>query len=421
MIAEPGARVGFAGRRVIEETVGEKLPADFQTAEYLLEHGQLDLVVPRKEMKDTIAQIFRMHGFFPENFEVMDHTPSYSTVLGKKITKPKKDIPLEFEKPLLTIQKQIKDLEVSVKTDTEQEFLDNLKKQYAEVEANTYKNLSAIDITRVARHPNRPNVEDFLNMMCADSKWIELHGDRAGTDDQAMLCALAEIEGVNFMVVGTRKGRSIKENQKRNFGMPQPEGYRKARRFFEHADKFGIPILTFIDTPGAYPGLNAESNGQSIAIAENLKSLADLTVPVVSIVTGEGGSGGALAIGVANNVLMLENSVYSVISPEGCAAILWRTRDKAADAAEALKITAPNLLKLGVIDEVVAEPLGGAHKDWEATATNLQEQILKHYNKLSKQSPDELRDSRMKKFYALGRFEENAKPIASKKTKAESQ
>lgn len=402
-IAEPGARIGFAGRRVIEETVREKLPADFQTAEYLLEHGQLDLVIHRKELKAKIAQIFRMIGFFPKDFQVPDHSLAQANVTV--IAKPKKDIPLEFEKPLLTIEKQINEIDKKVKNNEEQKSLDVLKKQYKEVESSIYKSLTPIDRTKIARHPNRPNTEDYLNMM-SNGKWIELHGDRAGTDDQAIICALSEIEGLPFMAIGTRKGRSIKENQKRNFGMPQPEGYRKAKRFFKFADKFNLPIVTFIDTPGAYPGLNAEANGQSIAIAENLKTLADVEVPVLAIVTGEGGSGGALAIGVANKVIMLENSVYSVISPEGCAAILWRTRDKAAEAAEALKITASDLLELGIVDEVIDEPTGGAHKHWEEVATNIQEVLMKHLRDMQSLNPTDLKLNRMEKFYSFGRFEE---------------
>lgn len=408
IIAEPKARIGFAGRRVIEETVREKLPADFQSAEYLLEHGQVDLIVERKNLKTKIAQLLRMHGFYPADFKVPD-------AAGKEINKettlvkmPKKDIPMDFEKPLLKIQTEIQTIEKQISTENDQQLLAKLKENYKKVEQSIYQNLSAIDITKIARHPNRPNVEDYLNMTCGSDKWIELHGDRAGTDDQAMLTALAEMDGIHFIAIGTKKGRSIKDNQKCNFGMPQPEGYRKAKRFFEYAQKFNLPIVTFIDTPGAYPGVNAEANGQSIAIAENLKALAELKVPVVAIVTGEGGSGGALAIGVANKVLMLENSVYSVISPEGCAAILWRTRDKAADAADALKITAKDLLGLKVIDEIIPEPLGGAHKDWTMTTQNIQEAILRNLRELMKSSGEELYEGRVKKFYAFGQVLETS-------------
>lgn len=413
IIAEPKARIGFAGRRVIEETVREKLPEDFQSAEYLLEHGQIDLIIERKNLKSKIAQILRMHGYHPLNFKVPDLANHDLLIGANTVTAPDKEIPLDFEKPLLKIKAEMATIEKQIKTDNDQKLLEKLKLHYKDVEKSIYKNLSAIDVTKIARHQNRPNMADYLSMMCGKDKWIELHGDRAGTDDQAILTALVEMDGICFVAVGTRKGRNIKENQKCNFGMPQPEGYRKAKRFFEHAQKFNLPIVTFIDTPGAYPGVNAEANGQSIAIAENLKSLASLTVPVLAIITGEGGSGGALAIGVANKVLMLENSVYSVISPEGCAAILWRTRDKAADAADALKITSKDLYQLEVIDEVIPEPLGGAHKDWTITAQNMQDSLLKNLRALIKLNGEKLYQSRVEKFYSFGKIA-NLETLASK-------
>ncbi len=418
LIAEPGARIGFAGRRVIEETVREKLPADFQTAEYLLEHGQIDLIVERSEMKSTLARLLKIHGFSPVNFKVSDTVTAkllnnQSSALAGTVEQPKKEIPLEFEKPLHKIQEEIKALEKRITSPEDRAQIEQLKEQYKKVEQSTFSNLSAIDITRIARHPNRPNCEDYLNMICGKSKWIELHGDRAGSDDEAILTAMFEIDGIACIAVGTRKGRSIKENQKRNFGMPQPEGYRKAKRAFEYANKFGLPIVTFIDTPGAYPGLSAEANGQSIAIAENLKALAKLRVPVLAIITGEGGSGGALAIGVANKVLMLENSVYSVISPEGCAAILWRTRDKAPEAAEALKMTAKDLKELNVIEEVLAEPMGGAHRDWANTAETVQEAILRNLRELMKLAPEKLYEARVEKFYAYGKVNDAKKKLTA--------
>lgn len=408
IIAEPKARIGFAGRRVIEETVREKLPADFQSAEYLLEHGQVDLILDRKHMKTELAKILRMHGYQTKDIKVPDSF-SGSKAEMTEVEQPKKEIPLDFEKPLLKIQDEINYLQKKVDNEIDQGLLNELKKKYKEVEKAIFNNLKPIDITKIARHPNRPNIEDFLNIIVGQTKWIELHGDRAGADDEAILTALVELEGVSFVAVGTRKGRSIKENQARNFGMPQPEGYRKAKRFFEYANKFNLPVVTFIDTPGAYPGLSAEANGQSIAIAENLKALADLTVPVISIVTGEGGSGGALAIGLANRVIMLENSIYSVISPEGCAAILWRTRDKAPEAAAALKITAKDLKELGIVDEVIPEPTGGAHKDWNAIAEAVYKSLVKHLQDLNKLSGNQLCESRMQKFYSIGEFEEQKK------------
>ena len=417
IIAEPKARIGFAGRRVIEETVREKLPSDFQSAEYLLEHGQVDFIVERKDMREKLSSLLRIHGYFPKNVSAPDSLSIHPEVQDATALQPKKEISLEFEKPLQKIQEEIKKLEKSVSNNEDKALLNKLNRQYAEVKKNIFKNLSAINITRIARHPNRPNIEDYLNCFIGTDKWIEMHGDRAGTDDQAMLIALVEMDGIAFMAIGTRKGRTIKENQKRNFGMPQPEGYRKAKRAFEHANKFKLPIVTFIDTPGAYPGLNAEANGQSIAIAENLKSLASLDVPVLSIVTGEGGSGGALAIGVANKVVMLENSVYSVISPEGCAAILWRTRDKAPEAAEALKITAKDLMELGIADEIVKEPLGGAHKDWKNMSDSLREVLIRNLKELQMMSPEEITQQRMEKFYSFGQFSESDINSSKKKIK----
>ncbi|MDA0772444.1 MAG: acetyl-CoA carboxylase carboxyltransferase subunit alpha [Cyanobacteria bacterium] len=414
LIAEPGTRIGFAGRRVIEETVREKLPGDFQTAEYLLAHGQIDFIVDRNAMKMRLATLLRIHGFAPKQLKVSDTITARPFKLNQ-IDQPKKDIILDFEKPLAKIQEEIKLLEKRISNNADKAQINQLKAQYSKVEANTYASLSPIDITKIARHPNRPGAEDYLNMICGKDKWIELHGDRAGTDDEAVLTALVEHDGLAFVAVGTRKGRGIKENQKRNFGMPQPEGYRKAKRIFEYANKFNLPIVTFIDTPGAYPGVNAEANGQSIAIAENLKALAGLEVPVLSVVTGEGGSGGALAIGVANRVLMLENSVYSVISPEGCAAILWRTRDKAPEAAAALKITAKDLLGLKVVEELIAEPQGGAHKNWAITAEAVQEAVFRNLKELVKMSARELYQDRKTKFYAYGKVDDSIKEKISSK------
>jgi acetyl-CoA carboxylase carboxyl transferase alpha subunit/acetyl-CoA carboxylase carboxyl transferase beta subunit len=416
IIAEPQARVGFAGRRVIEETVREKLPSDFQSAEYLLEHGQIDFIVERKDLKNKLTSLLRIHGYSPENVAIPDSPAALQEEQpSAKALQPKKEIALEFEKPLQKIQDEIKKLEKTVSSNDDKALLNKLNQQYSEVEKNIYKNLTAIDITKIARHPNRPNIEDYLNCFIGENKWIEMHGDRAGTDDQAILTALVEMDGIAFMAIGTRKGRNIKDNQKRNFGMPQPEGYRKAKRAFEHANKFNLPIVTFIDTPGAYPGLNAEANGQSIAIAENLKSLASLQVPVLSIVTGEGGSGGALAIGVANKIVMLENSVYSVISPEGCAAILWRTRDKAPEAAEALKITAKDLQALGIADEIVNEPLGGAHRNWEAIANDLREVITSNLKELMSLSKAQIMEQKTQKFYSFGEFNETQTKLQEKK------
>src|SRR3989338_2455024 len=311
-------------------------------------------------------------------------------------------VPLDFEKPLFALSKQIIELESKTIHNGNKKTVENLKIQYENVKSEIYKNLSPIDKVKIARHPQRPYPLDYINLI--SPTWYELHGDRTGKDDYAIVGGLIEIDVQTIMAIGTQKGRNIKENQKRNFGMPSPEGYRKALRLFYHAEKFNIPILTFIDTPGAYPGLEAEAHNQSQAIAMNLRELAGLTVPVISVIIGEGGSGGALAVGVANRILMLENSVYSVISPEGCSAILWRTKDKAADAANALKITAQDLFELGIIDEIIPEVECGAHYNPKETSQDLLISLKHHLQELSKLTPEEIKKDRQEKIRTIGKF-----------------
>ena len=313
-------------------------------------------------------------------------------------------IPLDFEKPLIALSKQISELEEKTLKKGDGKIIDDLKNQYEKVKEQIYKNLSPIERIKIARHPQRPYALDYIQTI--SPTWYELHGDRTGKDDEAIVGGLIEIDGQTIMAIGTQKGRNIKENQKRNFGMPSPEGYRKALRLFHHAEKFSFPIVTFIDTPGAYPGLEAEAHNQSHAIAMNLRELAGLTVPIIAIVTGEGGSGGALALGIANRILMLENSVYSVISAEGCAAILWRTKDKASEAASALKITAQDLYELSVIDEIISEADGGAHYNQKQTCENVLNAIKNHLKELKELSPKELKTDRQEKFRRMGVFTE---------------
>lgn len=311
-------------------------------------------------------------------------------------------IPLDFEKPLIALSKQIAELEEKTLHNGNKKLVNELKDKYEKVKEETYKNLTPAERIKIARHPQRPYALDFIQQI--SPTWYELHGDRTGKDDEAIVGGLIEIDGQTVMAIGTQKGRNIKENQKRNFGMPSPEGYRKALRLFYHAEKFNFPIVTFIDTPGAYPGLEAEAHNQSHAIAMNLRELAGLTVPVIAVVTGEGGSGGALALGVANRVLMLENSVYSVISAEGCAAILWRTKDKASEAASALKITAKDLYDLNIIDEIIPETEGGAHYDHKQTCEDVLSVIKKHLSELKELTPEELKKDRQEKFRRMGVF-----------------
>jgi len=319
-----------------------------------------------------------------------------------------KHIPLEFEKPLELLAQQIAKLEEQVADNPElDKDIDRLQGQYERLRKSLYSNLKPLDHLAIARHPQRPYTRDYLVRW--DAEWIELHGDRKGADDPAMVCGLVNFsDDLRAIVIGTQKGRSLRDKQLCNFGMPQPEGYRKALRMFKHAEKFGIPIVTLIDTPGAYPGLAAEEHNQAQAIAVNLLELSGLTVPVVAVVTGEGGSGGALAIGVANRILMLEHSVYSVISPEGCASILWRSAEKATEAAQAMRITAREILELGVIDGVIDEPLGGAHQDLDQVAEATKKALLKCLAELSKMTPDEVRRDRQNKFRSIGAFREKS-------------
>jgi acetyl-CoA carboxylase carboxyl transferase subunit alpha len=266
----------------------------------------------------------------------------------------------------------------------------------------SYRNLSAVERVQMARHPKRPYTLDYIDRIFTD--FVELNGDRSFRNDEAIVCGWARLDGRPVMLVGHQKGRDMKENLRRNFGMPHPEGYRKALRLMHQAEKFGHPIITLIDTPGAYPGLGAEERGQAEAIARNLREMARLRVPVIAVVIGEGGSGGALALGVADRILMLENAVYSVISPEGCAAILWKTAGAKDKAAEALRLTASDLAALGVIDVIVPEPVGGAHTDWDATSGAMRVALLHQLAELDPLSPDERRAQRWRKFEQMGEW-----------------
>ena len=313
---------------------------------------------------------------------------------------------LEFEKPILEIQKKIDEFK-KMSLESGMDFngeIENLEKQANEIKKEMYESLKPSQKLQIARHSERPNFLDYTNMMCEN--FVELHGDREGADDRAIIGGLATIAGRNVMLVGTQKGKSTKENLEYNFGMPQPQGYRKALRLFKHAEKFRLPIITLIDTPGAYPGITAEQTGQGIAIAVNLREMSKLTVPVIAVITGEGCSGGALGLAVANRVFMLEYAYYTVISPEGCASILWRDASKAADAADALKITADDLLKYGIIDGKIQEPLGGAHTNPQDMSDRLKNALIGALEELDSYSPEELKAQRYSKFRGMGVFNE---------------
>src|SRR6266511_1321324 len=303
---------------------------------------------------------------------------------------------LEFEKPLLALQNRIVQLRASDDPDAVRGEIAKLEDRLGRLQQKIYSHLTPWQRAQLARHPKRPHTLDFFQLLLED--FVELHGDRVFGDDKAIVGGLARFEGQAVVVVGHQKGRDTRENIARNFGMPHPEGYRKALRLMELAGKFGKPILTFIDTPGAYPGLGAEERGQGEAIARNLREMAGLGTPIVCVVTGEGGSGGALAIGVGNRVLMLEHAIYSVISPEGCAAILWADAAKAPEAAQLMRVTAADLQRLGVIDGIVPEPVGGAHRNWEETAANLRSALREALWELRSVSPGDLVAQRAQKF-----------------------
>lgn len=310
---------------------------------------------------------------------------------------------LEFERDLDELREHIAELDRDAGADTDSNVARELAILQLELEARTadiFANLTPWQRVQLARHPQRPHTQDYIDRLCSD--FTELHGDRRFADDPSVLAGLATFEGRSVIVVGHQKGRSTAENVERNFGMAHPEGLRKALRLFDMAERFGRPVLTFLDTPGASPTLDDEKRGQSWAIAENMARLARLRVPVIVTVIGEGGSGGALALGVGDRVLMLEHTIYSVASPEAAAAIIWRDSDHAEEAAAALRLTAPDLLRAGLIDRVVPEPDGGAHRDFDAAAANLRAELAPMLQEICSQNTDDLVDARYAKFRAMG-------------------
>jgi len=313
---------------------------------------------------------------------------------------------LEFEKPIAELEKKIEELTLFTSNgniDLEEEIL-KLQKKSDQLLAEIYSRLSPWQKVQISRHPNRPYTLDYIEAILAD--FTEMHGDRGFADDPAIVCGMAKLDGMPVVIIGHQKGRTIKERVFRNFGQPNPEGYRKALRLMRFAEKFKKPIITFIDTQGAYPGIGAEERGQGESIARNLYVMSQLKVPIVAVVIGEGGSGGALALGVADRVLMLEHATYSVISPEGCAAILWNNGAKASEAAELLKITAQDLFHMNVIDEVVEEPIGGAHRDARRASELLKEAITRNLAEIKNTSSDELVKLRYEKFRKLGTYDQ---------------
>jgi acetyl-CoA carboxylase carboxyl transferase subunit alpha len=315
---------------------------------------------------------------------------------------------LDFEQPIAELEQRIEELRF-VQDDSAVDISEEIQRRGKKSQALTkeiYVKLTPWQVAQVARHPQRPYTLDYVSMLF--THFEELHGDRAFADDQAIVCGLARFDGTACMVIGHQKGRDTKEKIARNFGMPKPEGYRKALRAMKLAEKFGLPVCTFVDTPGAYPGIDAEERGQSEAIGRNLCVMAALRTPVVVIVIGEGGSGGALAIAVGDVTLMMQYATYSVISPEGCASILWRSADKAPEAAEVLGITASRLKALGLIDKIVNEPLGGAHRDPQAAAQALKKPLAEALRQLQAKKPKELVEARLERLMSYGKFKETA-------------
>lgn len=315
---------------------------------------------------------------------------------------------LDFEQPIAELERKIEELR-SVHDDASLDIskeIDQLQKKSQALTKDIYSKLTAWQISQVSRHAQRPYTLDYIQGMFTD--FHELHGDRAFADDPAIVGGLARFEGEPVMVIGHQKGRDVKERQRRNFGMPRPEGYRKALRLYRLAEKFGLPIITLIDTPGAYPGIGAEERGQSEAIARNLYVMAELKTPIIGVIIGEGGSGGALALGVVDHLMMLQYSTYSVISPEGCASILWKSAQKAPEAAETLAITAPRLKTLGLVDRVLPEPMGGAHRDPETMMQVLRSALKDELARLKVMSINNLLEARLDRLMSYGKFKEVA-------------
>ncbi|UCG92744.1 MAG: acetyl-CoA carboxylase carboxyltransferase subunit alpha [candidate division WOR-3 bacterium] len=308
---------------------------------------------------------------------------------------------LDFERPIIELEKKIEELKG---IDGVEEEITRLKAQAEKLKKRIYSNLSRWQRVQLARHPRRPLALDILSVVTND--FVELHGDRRFRDDWAVVSGIAKLDNVSVTIVAQQKGRDTKEKIKRNFGMPHPEGYRKALRVMKMAAKFNMPVITMVDTPGAYPGVGAEERGQSEAIAVNLFECATLPVPIIVLILGEGGSGGALALALGDRILMLENAIYSVISPEGCASILWRDASRNKEAAEALRLTAQDLAQFRIIDEIIPDPVGGAHMDIDKTAKNIKEALLKHVQQLLEIPAEELISSRIKKYQNMGVYSE---------------
>lgn len=385
ILAEPGALIGFAGPRVIEQTIGQKLPEGFQRAEFLLEHGFVDQIVKRNEMKEVLGKLIELH-----------QKPGDTELNTKEnIVEEAKSVNLSFEKEQETGSKIQIDSKLKVKNENRAEN----EKTNADLKGQTVftgTKKSAWERVTQSRRKDRPTGQDYIDILFDD--FVELHGDRYYKDDRAVIGGIAYFQGKPVTVIAQAKGKTTKENLERNFAMPSPEGYRKALRLMKQAEKFGRPVICFVDTPGAFCGMEAEERGQGEAIAHNLYEMSGLKVPVLSVVIGEGGSGGALALAVADEVWMLENSIYSVLSPEGFASILWKDSKRANEAAEVMKLTAEDLKQLGIIEQVIAEPEEFNEETLPAVAEKLNRQIQGFITKYSKMPSEELVEKRYQRF-----------------------
>ena len=385
ILAEPGALIGFAGPRVIEQTIGQKLPEGFQRAEFLLEHGFVDQIVKRNEMKEVLGKLIELH-----------QKPGDAELNTKEnIVEEAKSVNLSFEKEQETGSKIQIDSKLKVKNENRAEN----EKMNAGLKGQTVftgTKKSAWERVTQSRRKDRPTGQDYIDILFDD--FVELHGDRYYKDDRAVIGGIAYFQGKPVTVIAQAKGKTTKENLERNFAMPSPEGYRKALRLMKQAEKFGRPVICFVDTPGAFCGMEAEERGQGEAIAHNLYEMSGLKVPVLSVVIGEGGSGGALALAVADEVWMLENSIYSVLSPEGFASILWKDSKRANEAAEVMKLTAEDLKQLGIIEQVIAEPEEFNEETLPAVAEKLNRQIQGFVTKYSKMPSEELVEKRYQRF-----------------------
>ena len=399
-ITEPYTTIGFAGRRVVEQTMKTTVPKDFQTADFVFKNGNVDMIVNRKDLKETISQLLTLH--------LEPKKEGHGECIKGEVT-PKTDLaPLEFEKPLYELEENIKKYKIlAAKSKNPEELAKDIEvyeEKALQFREDLYVDLSPEQKVQMTRHPDRPTTLDFIEAIC--SEFVELHGDRQGCDDPAMVTGVGRLfNGMSVVFIGHQKGRTPEEHKKRNKGMPVPGGFRKAMRLMYHAERFGLPIITFLDTFGAYPGIEAEKENLAGTLALCLREMSCIKVPILTVVN-EGGSGGAIAIGVANKVLMLENAYYSIIAPEGCAAILWKDSKRAPEAAKILKLTAPDLKELNIIDDTIKEAYGGAHRDPNVSFKDLKVKLEQYLPELTSLSRTKVVKERYQRFRRFGEFRE---------------